>query len=85
MADCRSLEGIANRIRPVVDKVIAHRERRPRGLSRVTLQEMHAAIQEIDQVCVRYAGLLNQEGSRTMLPVDLEVFDNDIKAVWGGG
>jgi hypothetical protein len=81
--DLHQLRALASRIRPFVDKVVAHRERRPRGARRLTWREKHQAIEELDRICVKYTAILNQAGMRTMLPLNLHAYDMDIQTVWG--
>lgn len=84
-ADLQKIEAVSNKIKPVVNKVIAHRERKPKGLSRVTCQQLHDAICEIDRMCIRYCLILNQESVASMLPtVSASLADSDIRRVWRG-
>lgn len=84
-ADLQKIETESNKIKPVVDKVMAHRDRRPKGLSRPTWQQLQDAISEVDRMCVRYCLILNQQSITSMLPtVSASLADTDIRYVWRG-
>ena len=82
-ADLEKLVTISDRIRPIVNKVIAHHQRKPRGLTKPTWQEMHEAIDQIAQMCDRYHRILNQFGTISMLPsINASNSDRDVDIVW---
>jgi len=82
--DLYKLEKIASRIRPIVNKVIAHRERKPKGLTKITWNELHYAIKEIEKMCIRYSLILNQKGIDTMLPsINASRCRSDASIIWG--
>lgn len=82
-ADLDKLETISIKIRPIVNKVIAHRERKPKRLSRPTWDELHNAIEQIAQIYARYELILNQDGMTSMLPsINASNTDHDVTIVW---
>jgi hypothetical protein len=82
-ADLDKLFAISDRIRPIVNKVIAHHQRKPRGLTKPTWQEIHDAIDQIAQMCDRYHRILNQFGTISMLPsINACNTDRDADIVW---
>jgi len=82
-ADLNKLFAISDRIRPIVNKVIAHHQRKPRGLTKPTWQEIHDAIDQIVQICDRYHRILNQVGTISMLPsINVSNADRDVDIVW---
>jgi len=82
-ADLDTLKTIANKIRPIVNKVIAHRERKPKRLSKPTWDELHNAIEQIAQMCARYELILNQTGVGSMLPsINASNTNHDVTIVW---
>lgn len=83
-ADLDRLFAISDRIRPIVNKVIAHHQRKPRGLTKPTWQEIHDAIDQIAQMCDRYHRILNQVGTISMLPtINASNTDHDVDIIWG--
>lgn len=83
-ADLDKLLIISDRIRPIVNKVIAHRERKPKRLTKPTWHELHNAIDKIAQMCARYDLILNQVGTISMLPsINASNTDQDVDIVWG--
>lgn len=81
--DLGDLEAIQDKMFPVFNKFIAHRERSPRGFTRATWNELHKAIREIDRICVRYCLILNQLAMDTMLPsVSASRARTDVGRVW---
>lgn len=82
--DLKKLHEISKRVRPIVDKVIAHRERKPKKLTRPTWQELHEAIDQVIQMCGRYNLILNQVATLSMLPtINATNADIDVVIVWG--
>jgi len=82
-ADLDKLVAISNRICPIVNKVMAHHERKPRGLTKPTWQEIHEAIHEIAQMCDRYHRILNQFGAiSTLASINASNTDRDVDIVW---
>jgi hypothetical protein len=82
-ADLDKLEVISTKIRPIVNKVIAHRERKPKRLTRPTWDELHDAIEQIAKMCSRYEHILNQTGGSSMLPsINASNTDHDVTIVW---
>jgi len=83
-ADLDKLFAISYRIRAIVNKVIAHHQRKARGLPKITWQEIHDAIEQIAQMCDRYHRILNQVGTISMLPsINTSNTDRDVDIVWG--
>jgi len=67
-ADIRRLESIAEDLRPIIDKTIAHRERKYKKLKKVTWSRIHASVSEIEEICKRYSLILNQVTMISLLP-----------------
>jgi hypothetical protein len=82
-ADLDKLDTISNKIRPMVDKVMAHRERKPKRLPELRWGGLHDAIEQIAKMCARYQLILNQEASASLLPnITASNVDNDVAIVW---
>lgn len=82
-ADLDKLGTISNKIRPIVNKVMAHYERKPKRLPKPTWGELHNAIEQIAQMCARYQLILNQEATISMLPsINASNTDHDVTIVW---
>jgi hypothetical protein len=82
-ADLVKLVTISNEIRPIVDKVMAHRERNPKRIPKLRWGELHNAIEQIAKMCARYQLILNQEGSASMLQsINASNTDHDVTIVW---
>jgi hypothetical protein len=67
-ADLRTLDAIAKRTRPIVDKVIAHRDRRRGRLGARTVDDLGKSISVLERTCIRYQLLLLQVAPNKMLP-----------------
>ena len=81
--DLDKLTTISNKIRPIVDKVMAHRERSPKKLSKPTWEELHDAIEKIAKMCAKYNLILNQVATSSMLPsINASNADCDVMEVW---
>jgi hypothetical protein len=81
--DLDKVINISNKIRPIVDKVIAHRERRPKRLSKPRWDDIHLAIEDISKMCERYQLILNQEATFSMIPsINASNADSDVIKIW---
>lgn len=82
--DLLKIEAIARDLRPIVDKVIAHRERKYRILRRVTWNTIHKSISDIEDICKCYSLILNQVTMISMLPsISASDASNEVKSIWG--
>ncbi len=81
--DLDKLVAISNNIGPIVNKVIAHRERKTKGPTKPTWDEIHNAIEQIAQMSARYQLILNQEYTTSMLPsINAIKTDHDVTIIW---
>jgi hypothetical protein len=81
--DLIKLWSISNIIKPIVNKVIAHRERKSKSLLKISFKNIHKSITTISDMCIRYNLILNQEGTDSLLPViNASNADYDVKLVW---
>ncbi|MCK4726760.1 MAG: hypothetical protein KAT29_13195 [Anaerolineales bacterium] len=81
--DLDKLVTISNKIRPIVNKVMAHRERKTERITKPTWGELHNAIEQIAQMSARYQLILNQESTTSMLPsINAIKTDHDVTIIW---
>lgn len=81
LTDLLSLEQHRRRLAPVIDRVIAHRERARGPLPKRSWREFHAAVAEVDRICTRYRLVLHQEGTSTMRPHIVPLAE-DLRQAW---
>lgn len=80
------LKNIRDRFWKMINKTIAHKDRGWRcapGVPRtVSWQEIHDAVELIEQLCLKYHFLLLQNNPPSLLPANADDFDEDIAAMW---
>jgi hypothetical protein len=81
--DLRRLDRMEARIKRLVDKFIAHRDRKQRNWRHNTYQELRQAITELDELCRRYLLILFHTGRDSLLEGHITKIDGDCEKLWG--
>ena len=76
--DIASLSKIAEKITPIANQVIAHRQRKPRLGTKPVWNDIHNSITELDRIWCKYHLLFNQASLSSVMPVNDYIFDHSI-------
>lgn len=80
--DLKQLRENARRITRLVNRAIAHRDRKRRRWRNPTYQEIHDMIAQLDEICCKYRLLLLQIGNKSLLPGNIDDFVSHCELVW---
>ncbi len=82
--DKEALQALSDKIRPLVDKIIAHHEREPGSVPGITWSDLHDAVETLERMCIKYLLVLKREEPANLMPsINRIDADRDIEQMFG--